>query len=160
MVLCGFWAENRPYQPSEPQGNTRYVARRGKRIGVVRRILGLENSRGRQRIESVDASASAKNASGRVYAHLAGQMVVVSHRTMFFWIDWKRTRPQSNGLGNCRTSNGSDDKTKNALAGANLTESVGIGCRYSNSNNEVGAASGDAASRLMRRNKMARPIAA
>jgi hypothetical protein len=40
-------------------------------VGLVRRIPGLEISRGRQRITSGDATASSKNASGRAYAHLA-----------------------------------------------------------------------------------------
>ena len=35
---------------------------------------------------------------------------------LFFWIDWEQRGSQSNGLGHCRTSNDSDDKTKTASA--------------------------------------------
>jgi hypothetical protein len=96
-----------PLSSSAPEGNARYVAGCEKCPCVVRRIPGLENSRRCQRIVSgkFDASAAAKNALGRAYAHLAGQMVVVSRRTISFWVDWKQRGSQSNGLGNCRPSN-------------------------------------------------------
>ena len=133
MVLCGFRSENRPHQSSGPEGNARCVAGCEKCARVVRGIPGLENSGRCQRIAGAkfDASAAVKNALGRANAHLAGQMVVVSRRTIFFWIYWQQRRPQSDGLVNCRTSNGSDDKTKASQV-------------------KRGAASGDAASRLMR----------
>ncbi len=109
MVLCGFWAENRPYQPSEPQGNTRYVARRGnvlvwcegfpdwKIVGDVEELRGL-------------------TPPPVPKTHLAAPMP--TWRVRWWWypvalfLDRLETDTAAKQWLGCRTSNGSDEKTK------------------------------------------------